>query len=664
MTIAPVIPIRTQTADKNVWQVDVVSLPARVQNEVGQAIQPAVGLAVDMESGTIAASDAGPLGRNPAEFLISALGALALELGRRPAVIQVRSDEDARAIRTKAKALGARVEVCATLEALDAATEAMVNGIGLGPRVPSLQSVEGMTDDAIAGFAMAAGEFHAAAPWHLVSEDDIIHIEAPRPDPGVGCVSVASPGDPGFGITVLDSEDGWDEMSEVGIEAYMLDHAVWSMIAVDPAEAPDAERVLWHDRKLPTISGQIPVLARFGPKQRVRRPSPRMLAFFEGLLRAIACSSDEDLDAGRWRKAVATVQGPMTFTFALPDVLEVLAEAMEGSRLPMPLLQGRANRELDRLLAEQKFASIEEVNRYLESNMGGLDLATVQPETAEEEAEELALIARDASGRAAITLARKAIALWPDCADAYTALGEECRDNDRALAYCRDAVAAGERALGVEAFAEDAGHFWGIHETRPYMRARLALAAKLWQAGLRDEAVSHFLELLRLNPNDNQGVRELAVPAMMLLGDDDGANEVLAGFRGDVLCSTKYNRALLQFRRNSESAAAMRALSSALGGNPHVPDYLLGEIELPGEPPAMIGFGGLDEAAAYAIDALDVWQATPGALDWLRAHRKDAKKGRRKAPGAGAKRPGTAAGKGKTASSGRKLAAKKPKPER
>lgn len=663
MTIAGVIPIRTQRADKGVWQVDVVSLPATVQDEEGQTIQPAVGLAVDTDFGTIAASDAGPLGRNLAEFLVLALGALALESGRRPAVIQVRNDEHARAIRTKAKALGARVEVCATLDALDVAAETMVKGIGLGPRVPPLQSVAGMTDDAIAGFAAAARAFHAAAPGNLVSEDDIIHIEAPRPDPGVGYVSVAAPGKAGYGIAVLESEDGWDEMNDVGVEAYMLDHAVWSMIAVDPAEAPEAERVLWHDRKLPTIDGQIPVLARFGPKQRVRRPSPRMLAFFEGLLRAIACSTDEDLDAGRWRKTVATAQGPMTFTLALPDVLEVLAERTEGSRLPMPLLQGRANRELDRILAEQNFTSIEEANLYLESKMGGLDLTTAQPETAQDEAEELALIAREASGRAAITLARKAIALWPDCADAYTALGEECRDDDQALAYYRDAVAAGERALGVEVFAEDAGHFWGVYETRPYMRARLALAAKLWQVGLGDEAVLHFRDLLRLNPNDNQGIRELAVPAMMLLGDDDGAEEVLAEFLGDVLCSTKYNRALLQFRRNGDNAAAMRALRSALGDNPHVPCYLLGEIELPGEPPAMIGFGGLDEAAAYAIDALDVWQATQGALDWLRAHRKDAKKGRRKVPGVRAKRPPAAAWKGKAMAAGPKPATKKPKRE-
>ena len=68
-------------------------------------------------------------------------------------------------------------------------------------------------------------------------------------------------------------------------------------------------------------------------------------------------------------------------------------------------------------------------------------------------------------------------------------------------------LAAGERAVGRRVFVEDAGDFWLIFETRPYMRARAALAATLWRLGRREEAVEHQRELLRLNPRDNQGLR-------------------------------------------------------------------------------------------------------------------------------------------------------------
>ena len=42
------------------------------------------------------------------------------------------------------------------------------------------------------------------------------------------------------------------------------------------------------------------------------------------------------------------------------------------------------------------------------------------------------------------------------------------------------AVKAGKLALGPDGFAEYVGHFWGFLETRPYMRARHALAEDLW----------------------------------------------------------------------------------------------------------------------------------------------------------------------------------------
>jgi tetratricopeptide (TPR) repeat protein len=72
-------------------------------------------------------------------------------------------------------------------------------------------------------------------------------------------------------------------------------------------------------------------------------------------------------------------------------------------------------------------------------------------------------------------------------------------------------VRAGERALGEEFFTEEVGNFWGILETRPYMRAREGLANALWALGERDQALAHYREMLELNPVDNQGVRyELA----------------------------------------------------------------------------------------------------------------------------------------------------------
>src|SRR5262245_8594464 len=109
--------------------------------------------------------------------------------------------------------------------------------------------------------------------------------------------------------------------------------------------------------------------------------------------------------------------------------------------------------------------------------------------------------------RQRVRLAREALQICPDCADAHVLLAEEADSRKEALTLYEQGVAAGERALGPEAFREQAGHFWGLLPTRPYMRARQGLAFSLWKAGRRDDAVGHLQDMLRLNPNDNQGIR-------------------------------------------------------------------------------------------------------------------------------------------------------------
>jgi tetratricopeptide (TPR) repeat protein len=133
-----------------------------------------------------------------------------------------------------------------------------------------------------------------------------------------------------------------------------------------------------------------------------------------------------------------------------------------------------------------------------------------------DQARELAIQAAEAHDpRRTIALAKQALALSPDCAEAYYLLADHARTRKEALNLFEQAVAAAGRVLGPEFFVEGEGHFWGLLETRPYMRARLALAEALWSAGRRVEAAEHLGEMLRLNPGDNQGVRY--IPGLLAL---------------------------------------------------------------------------------------------------------------------------------------------------
>ncbi|KAI2621928.1 hypothetical protein GGS26DRAFT_568528 [Hypomontagnella submonticulosa] len=73
------------------------------------------------------------------------------------------------------------------------------------------------------------------------------------------------------------------------------------------------------------------------------------------------------------------------------------------------------------------------------------------------------------------------------------------------------------------AFETHVGHFWGILNTRDYMRARFGLAQQLLSLGTLDgvsESLEHFRDMLRLCRSDNMGARGF-MPAIMLRLDLD-----------------------------------------------------------------------------------------------------------------------------------------------
>lgn len=217
-----------------------------------------------------------------------------------------------------------------------------------------------------------------------------------------------------------------------------------------------------------------------------------------------------------------------------------------------------------------------------------------------------------------IALARKAIEKSPDCADAYVLLAEYAESLTEALDLFEQGVAAGERALGRDGFEEYDGHFWGFLETRPYMRARAGLADSLWVAGRREEAAEHCREMLRLNPNDNQGIRYRLASMLLDLERHDELDQLLKTYEEDGSAEWAYTHALLAFRREGDSDGARAALKAATEVNQHVPDYLARVKPMPREAPDYITFGGEDEAICYAAQFLPAWKETPGAAAWLR----------------------------------------------
>ena len=289
----------------------------------------------------------------------------------------------------------------------------------------------------------------------------------------------------------------------------------------------------------------------------------------------------------------------------------------EGEACPQcPFWAGR-ERPLDRDFKESQ-PKIPDF-RSMEKTLAGLGKTEKTPSTNLETAQDLMWDAWDTPDHnKRVAMAKRALEISGDCADAYVMLAEEtARTAPQALDLYQKGVAAGERALGPKLFEERVGDFWHILETRPYMRARKGLAQCLHEMGRLDEAIEIYVQLLRLNPNDNQGNRDVLAGCYLEAGRDAEALELLNRYPEDLTASWTYTAALVQFRLHGPSDEAKRALHHALSRNSYVSNYLRGLRRMPHRMPSHFALESVEEAVCYADTYAKCWRSTPGAIQWL-----------------------------------------------
>ena len=238
------------------------------------------------------------------------------------------------------------------------------------------------------------------------------------------------------------------------------------------------------------------------------------------------------------------------------------------------------------------------------------------------EAQQLAYDAMEAAERGdverALSRAKQAVELDPDCVDALMLLSQGASESRAELIEnMTRVVESGERALGERFFKENAGDFWGILETRPYMRARAFLAQCLAEAGRRDEAVEHYEALLALNPDDNQGLRYCLMGLYLEAGRLDGAAALFEQFEDEGSAMFAWARVLERHMAGDESGAT-EALKEARQTNPHVEPLLTGTKRMPRDLPGYYGFGDENEAV-ICVDAIGpAWKRAGVAMAWLK----------------------------------------------
>lgn len=617
-----------------VWQGGLVRLPVWIEHGPdGRPYRPWAAIWVSLRTGSLHMKMQPESGGHDPDLALEALLEFGLNkklAGCRPACLDV-PDADVGAYLVRA--LGdaqLTFTVSNDLRAIKQVLAHYGEAIGGAPLPPNALDVPGVTIERMRSFGDAAKRFFLAAPWRYLTDEDLIHVEAHATERGLQYFTVLGGAGQVFGVGFFETSEDFEAVhADSDPETFMQARSRWAVWYSPIEELPFGDADLWEDQGLPVAADHAyPVALRVGGNVTVTRPDAKVLAYLEGLLLALAETTEDEIDRGRWSRQVHTAEGPRTFTLCIPALLQPIdapRQAQHGG-IPDQRSMERVMIEMERFMARSAFDDLEQANQAMQERfIGPFDEMPSTAATPLEHAQDLIYRAFEARGRRRTQLARKALELSADCADAYVLLAEQAADPETARDLYAQGVAAGERALGPPTFEEQAGHFWGIVRTRPYMRARFGLARCLEELGQVGNAIGHYQELLRLNPTDNQGVRDILLPALLAAGRAGEAGALLQQFDDDISATWKYGWALWTFRREGDSKLARDRLRAAVRANRHVPVYLTGKAEWSGPLPASYAFGSKEEAVLCAGELGTAWRATPGAEAWLTASTPKAK---------------------------------------
>ena len=160
---------------------------------------------------------------------------------------------------------------------------------------------------------------------------------------------------------------------------------------------------------------------------------------------------------------------------------------------------------------EMSEAEMQELlERFMEEHNRSLPGNRLTEKTAKTAADFLQLAEEATSEKTAFRFVKKALALEPDNLDAKRMwLNDAPLDPFERFELLEKAVQEGREQMEKLGFndAESIGHYWGILETRPYMRLLDDYVFDMLQSGMYGKAMAVCEEMLRLCKNDNLGKR-------------------------------------------------------------------------------------------------------------------------------------------------------------
>jgi tetratricopeptide (TPR) repeat protein len=518
-------------------------------------------------------------------------------------------------------------------------TQAILDEVTAGEEVdeiPGLLGPRGVTPEQVGRVFAAAAGFYRAAPWTVFGTLDLLSIRVGRQkEPYYAAVMGHEGENTGLMVfqkmadvhAVFTAEDASEIYGKNIREMFFFNPP--PIVSFDDQDA--AEQYGWP---LPAPELYPVPLTYHG--DHFGRPKADMLRWYEGALQAIPALLRRQLPAsadGNPPLVEAHFEFPSGSGMLKVHIRFPAADLSQYEGVTPPWALEMLDDELDEDEEDlfefdeeepEQFAP-ESIEKLLKQIVGGPGSQKSPQDAALDRAQGLMYDAWEETNRKRrVAIAHQALQISPNCADAYNLLADdEAKNPQEALRLYEMGIQAGRRALG-EKFLQDPrnlGAYWGLLETRPFMRAMAGYAHTVWALERNEEAEKTFREILRLNHSDNQGVRYPLLALLMGEGREHDVEALLGEYEGDWSPEWAYTIALLSFRKLGASVKAKKQLDQALDVNPYVPDYLTGKKPIPTHMPETITLGGEDQAYAYAAEHRRFWRDTPGAIEWLEGSR-------------------------------------------
>ncbi len=225
----------------------------------------------------------------------------------------------------------------------------------------------------------------------------------------------------------------------------------------------------------------------------------------------------------------------------------------------------------------------------------------------------------------AIKLAKQALEIYPDNIDAESFIADFEEHQIKKLEKYNNIIEHATKLLEKENIfdKENIGDFWGILETRPYMRARNKKITILIDLGRYTEAINECEEMLKLCESDNLGIRYTLICLYCILEKFEECEKLYKKYNEDSAFML-FPMAIMNFKKGNYKETK-KFLKDVQETNPYIIKILKNEISMQKNADNIEYYapGSMEEASIIINDLLYLLWSVPSFITFIEIEIKD-----------------------------------------